>query len=140
LDQTPSGYRDQMHEVLDQILEADSQEEARTRLDDLRKHLEEKAPPALETLEDGFYETTAVLALPEKYRKRLRTTNMLERFIQEIRRREVNAPNLPEHELGRTACRGPLCRNARRMVNRSPVPDHGGILRMENRPIGRGRS
>jgi len=26
--------------------------------------------------------------LPEKYRKRLRTTNMLERFIQEIRRRE----------------------------------------------------
>jgi len=29
-----------------------------------------------------------VLALPEKYRKRLRTTNMLERFIQEIRRRE----------------------------------------------------
>jgi transposase-like protein len=32
--------------------------------------------------------TIAVLALPEKYRKRLRTTNMLERFIQEIRRRE----------------------------------------------------
>jgi transposase-like protein len=29
-----------------------------------------------------------VLTLPEKYRKRLRTTNMLERFIQEIRRRE----------------------------------------------------
>lgn len=86
--QTPSGYRDQMHEVLNWVLEADSQEEARTRLDDLRKHLEEKAPSALETLEDGFYETTAVLALPEKYRKRLRWANMLERFIQEIRRRE----------------------------------------------------
>jgi len=42
----------------------------------------------METLEDGFYDATAVLALPEKYRKRLRTTNMLERFIQEIRRRE----------------------------------------------------
>ncbi len=88
LDQTPSDYRDQMHEVLDQILEASSQKEARTRLDDLRERLEEKAPSALETLEDGLYETTAVLALPEKYRKRLRTTNMLERFIQEIRRRE----------------------------------------------------
>jgi transposase-like protein len=88
LDQTPSGYRDQMHEVLDQILEASSQKEARTRLDDLREQLEEKAPSALDTLEDGFYEATAVLALPEKYRKRLRTTNMLERFIQEIRRRE----------------------------------------------------
>jgi transposase-like protein len=88
LDRTPSGYRDKMHEVLDQILEADSQEEARTRLDDFRERLEEKAPSALETLQEGFYEATAVLALPEKYRKRLRTTNMLERFIQEIRRRE----------------------------------------------------
>ena len=85
---TPSGYRDQMHQVLDQVLEADSQEEARTRLDGLRERLEEKAYSALETLEDGFYDATAVLALPEKYRKRLRTTNMLERFIQEIRRRE----------------------------------------------------
>jgi len=88
LDRTPSDYRDEMHEVLDQILEADSQEEAHTRLDDIRDRLEEKAPSALDTLEEGFYEATAVLALPEKYRKRLRTTNMLERFIQEIRRRE----------------------------------------------------
>jgi transposase-like protein len=88
LDQTPSSYRDRMHEVLDRVLEADSQQEARTRLDDLRGQLEEKAASALEVLEDGFYDATAVLALPEKYRKRLRTTNMLERFIQEIRRRE----------------------------------------------------
>jgi transposase-like protein len=88
LDQTPASYRDQMHQVLDQVLEADSQEKARTRLDDLRERLEEKAPSALQALEDGFYDATAVLALPEKYRKRLRTTNMLERFIQEIRRRE----------------------------------------------------
>ena len=88
LDQTPSDYRDEMHKVLDQILEAVSQEEARTRLDGLRERLEEKAPSALETLEEGFYEATAVLALPGKYRKRLRTTNMVERFIQEIRRRE----------------------------------------------------
>nr|WP_251979774.1 transposase [Salinibacter ruber] len=85
---TPSDYRDEMHEVLDQVLEADSQEEARTRLDDLRERMEEKAPSALQALEDGFCEATAAEALPEKYRKRPRTTNMLERFIQEIRRRE----------------------------------------------------
>jgi len=88
LDQTPSGYRDEMHGVLDQVLEASSQQEARERLDSRREKLEEKAPSALRALEDGFYDATAVLALPEKYRKRLRTTNMLERFIQEIRRRE----------------------------------------------------
>jgi transposase-like protein len=81
-----------MHEVLDRVLEADSQEKARTRLDDLRERLEENAPSALRALEDGFHEATAVLALPEKYRKRLRTTNMLERFIQEIRSRERQDP------------------------------------------------
>jgi len=98
LDQTPSGYRDEMREVLDQIVEPDSQEEARTWLDDLRKHLEEKAPSVLRGLEDGFSEATAVLTLPEKYRKRLRTTNMLERFNQEIRRRELVIRIFPNME------------------------------------------
>ena len=88
LGRTPASYRDQMHQVLDRVLEASTREEARTQLDDLRERLEKKAHSALETLEDGFYEVTAVLALPEKYRKRLRWANMLERFIQEIRRRE----------------------------------------------------
>lgn len=50
--------------------------------------LEEKVPSALQTLENGFYEVTAVLAFPEKYRKHLWTTNMLERFIQETRVQE----------------------------------------------------
>jgi transposase-like protein len=43
---------------------------------------------ALRALEEGFYDATAVLALPEKYRRRLRCADMLERFIQEIRPRE----------------------------------------------------
>ncbi len=63
---TPSSYQDQMHEVLDRVPEADSQEvpeagsqeEARTRLDDLRERPEEKASSALEILEEGFYEAT----------------------------------------------------------------------------------
>lgn len=36
----------------------------------------------------GLEDAIAVLALPDKYRKRLRTTNMLERLIEEARRRE----------------------------------------------------
>ena len=66
LDRAPSDYRDEMHQVLDQVLETSSQEEARARLDDQRERLEEKAPSALETLEDGFYEATAAEALPKK--------------------------------------------------------------------------
>jgi len=88
LDKTPSGYRDRMHELLDQILEADSQQQAQQRLEQSAPDLEERAPAALDVLEEGLFDATAVLALPEKYRRRLRTSNMLERLIQEVRRRE----------------------------------------------------
>jgi len=46
------------------------------------------APRAVACLEAGFEDAMAVKALPEKYRKRLRTTNMQERLNEEIRRRE----------------------------------------------------
>jgi len=108
LGRTSSDYRDQTCEVLDRILEASSQEEARKHLDDLRGRLEEKAPKALETLEEGFYDTTAVLALPEKYRKRLRTTNMLERSVKGDPKAGEGDPYLPQHGIGLSARRGPL--------------------------------
>jgi hypothetical protein len=47
-----------MHEVLDRVPEAGSQEEARTRLDDLRERPEEKASSAMVSLEEGFYDAT----------------------------------------------------------------------------------
>ena len=37
-------------------------------------------------LDEGFDDVTAVLSLPLRYRKRLRTTNGIERLNQEIRR------------------------------------------------------
>lgn len=50
LDKTPAGYRDRMHELLDQILEADSQQAARQRLEEVSPELSEKATMALEVL------------------------------------------------------------------------------------------
>lgn len=63
-----------MHELIDQIVEADSQQQAQQRLEQSAPGLKEKAPAALDILEKGLFDATAVLALPEKYRKRLRTT------------------------------------------------------------------
>jgi transposase-like protein len=77
-----------MHELLDRILKAPSPERAREAVGEACAELEGGAGKALEVLETGWEEATAVLALPPKYRRRLRTTNMLERFIEEIRRRE----------------------------------------------------
>jgi putative transposase len=87
-----------MHGLLDQIFEADSQQEAQGRLEKLASELGDKAPDALEILEKGIFDATAVLALPEKYRKRLRTSNMLERLIQEVRRREKVIRIFPNKE------------------------------------------
>ncbi|GGK08430.1 hypothetical protein GCM10007043_23130 [Calditerricola satsumensis] len=49
-------------------------ETARQLLKQTLEAYEEKAPKAMAILEAGFEDATAVLALPEKYRRRLRTT------------------------------------------------------------------
>jgi transposase-like protein len=98
LDRTPAGLRDRMHELLDQILTAPSPERAREAFGEACAELEGAADRALEVLESGWEEATAILALPSKYRRRLRTTNMLERFIEEIRRREKVVRIFPSGE------------------------------------------
>jgi transposase-like protein len=94
LDQTPPSCREEVHTWLRRILYADAPQAARQALAEAQDALDGQAGRALEYLTEGFEAATAVLALPAKYRKRLRTTNMLERFIgdasspEEIRRRE----------------------------------------------------
>ena len=53
---------------------------------------------AMEILEDGFDDAVAVLNLPARYRKRLRTANGQERLNQEIRRRERVIRIFPNRE------------------------------------------
>jgi transposase-like protein len=88
LDHTPAKLKDDVHGVLDQVLKASSPQEARSAFGRAETKLEGKADAALDVLADGWEQATAVLALPPKYRRRLRTSNMIERFIEEIRRRE----------------------------------------------------
>src|SRR5690606_38062537 len=88
LDATPKALRDEVHRHVRGILDAADIETARMLLNEMLKVFEEKAPKAMRILENGFEDATAVLALPEKYHKRLRTTNSVERLNEEIRRRE----------------------------------------------------
>lgn len=88
LDKTPAALKAAMQKGLDRILGADDPASARAAFDALAFDFEGEADRALETLETGLEDAIAVLALPEKYRRRLRTTNMLERLIEELRRRE----------------------------------------------------
>jgi hypothetical protein len=59
-----------MHDLLDQTLEAGSQEEAQSRLEEVSGELEEEAGSALEVLEEGIFDATAAEALPEKHCER----------------------------------------------------------------------
>jgi transposase-like protein len=57
-----------------------------------------KAPKAMEILEEGFENTMQILSLPLPLRKRLRTSNSIERLNQEIRRRERVIRIFPNRE------------------------------------------
>lgn len=88
LEATPKSLRSEVHEHLRALFEAPDPTTARTLLQQLVATYAARAPKALSALEAGFDDATAVLALPEPYRRRLRTTNSLERLNEEIRRRE----------------------------------------------------
>jgi transposase-like protein len=70
------------------VFQAADMTEARRRLAEFSERFSKSAAKSVACLEAGFEDTMAVMTLPEKYRKRLRTTNMQERLNEEIRRRE----------------------------------------------------
>jgi transposase-like protein len=70
------------------IFQAADMAEARRRLNEFVERFSKTAPKVVACLEAGFEDAMAVMVLPEKYRRRLRTTNMQERLNEEIRRRE----------------------------------------------------
>jgi putative transposase len=88
LDHTPKALQPEVKEELRRLYESVDLESARKVRDQIIKTYESKAPKATALLDEALDDITAVLALPLKYRKRLRTTNGVERLNQEIRRRE----------------------------------------------------
>ena len=88
LGRTPRHLRSQMATGLRRMCEASDHVSARAAFATLATDLGGKAARAVELLEEGLDDALSVLVLPEKYRKRLRTTNMVERLNEEVRRRE----------------------------------------------------
>ncbi|NLU27192.1 MAG: IS256 family transposase [Hungateiclostridium thermocellum] len=98
LDKTPKQLQKEIHGKVRAILEAPDLETARMLLKEVLEEYKEKAPKTMDILEEGFEDATAVLELPEQYRRRLRTTNGLERLNEEIRRRERVIRIFPNRE------------------------------------------
>lgn len=88
LGRTPRHLRAHIAAGLRRIFQAEEHATARAAFAAVAAALAGKVDRALEVLEDGLEDALAVLGLPEKYRERLRTTNMMERLNEELRRRE----------------------------------------------------
>lgn len=84
----PSRERSAVAAAAKLIFASTDVQEARRHRDEFVKRFAKSAPKAVVCLEAGFEDAIAVMVLPEKYRRRLRTTNMMERMNEEIRRRE----------------------------------------------------
>ena len=81
-------YRQALTAGMRRIFGSSCKEDARAAFRKLADELEGLADKALDILEAGLKDALAVMSLPDKYRKRLATTNMQERLNEEIRRRE----------------------------------------------------
>lgn len=97
-DATPKALRVELKARLRAILEAPDPAMARTLRDQVVSEFSGRAPKAMKILEEGFDDATTVMAFPESIRRRARTTNMVERLNEEIRRRERVIRIFPNRE------------------------------------------
>lgn len=88
VDKAPKKYKEEIHSQLQRLYNAENIDAARDLLKQIVENYADKIPDVVDLIESAFDDITAVIALPEKYRKRLRTTNSIERMNEEIRRRE----------------------------------------------------
>lgn len=88
LDVCPKKVQPEMKAALKSLYEADDRDTAVILKDNMISRFKQEAPKAADLLEESFDDVLAVLNLPFSLRRRLRTTNGIERLNEEIRRRE----------------------------------------------------
>jgi putative transposase len=88
LDNCPKRHQDELKMKLRSMFDAIDMSTARKLYSEIVTDFAAKAPKAIECLENGFEDAMAIMAIPEYYRRRLRSTNAVERLNEEIRRRE----------------------------------------------------
>lgn len=98
LDASPKALKSEIKSHVRFIFDAADIQIARSLLEQTIVQFQDKAPKAMDILEAGFNDATAVLVLPATYRKRTRTTNAIERLNREVRRRERVIGIFPNRE------------------------------------------
>ncbi len=94
----PARERKALASGLKEIFTARDMEKALKRLSELTKELRDKRPALVDWLEQEIGDCLSVFCFPEGHRKRLRTTNLLERLNKEIKRRTRVVEIFPSRE------------------------------------------
>ena len=87
LSHAPSKYQKAIHAELTEMYNSKTIEEARAKRDSIIAEYSDVADKAMECLDNGFEDAMTVMALPEGFRRFLRTSNHLERLNKELKRR-----------------------------------------------------
>ena len=87
LSHAPAKYQKAIHAALLDMYNSDTIEEARSKRNLIMDEYSDVASKAMECLDNGFEDAMTVMALPEGYRRYLRTSNHLERLNKELKRR-----------------------------------------------------
>ena len=85
---SPPKIRSEVAALAKLIFQSTDLVEANRRKEEFIERFANSAPKVVNCLVEAYDDAMAVMVLPNKYRKRLRTTNMQERLNEEIRRRE----------------------------------------------------
>lgn len=88
IDKCPKKYCTGLASELRDMFNASTLEEARRLKNSIIKEYQEVADESMEILDTGFEDAVVIMNLPSKYRRVLRTSNIIERENREIRRRE----------------------------------------------------
>jgi putative transposase len=92
------SMRKELADAVKAIFNTDSKQEAQTKTETVCKTYADKAPAFCDWLQDNIEEALTVYDYPKSHRRRIRTSNGLERLNQEIKRRTRVARLFPNQE------------------------------------------
>ena len=87
MDETPNRYKEDVSKRMGRIFNAADKEEALRHKKALVEQYEKQATKLADFIDEKVEDCLAVYEMPVQWRKRVRTTNMLERYHSEVRRR-----------------------------------------------------
>lgn len=138
LSKLPHGVQGEIKKQIQRVFQAKDHAEGLRRGSTLIEQYKDRYPRAMECLEKSLEECIQCLKLPEGHRRRVRTTNALERLIEEGRRRTKVLGALPNEQSGLSLVHAVLVDVSKRWRGIRITPQELAVLnelRGEIRPL-----